>query len=51
MALRPQLWNQVREGELIPCESCGRLLYYDNDRPIAADALPSSIKNKATAQA
>lgn len=34
MALRPQLWNQVRSGELTPCESCGRLLYFDNEEPI-----------------
>lgn len=33
MALRPQLWNQVRGGELTPCESCGRLLYFDNETP------------------
>lgn len=33
MALRPQLWNQVRSGELTPCESCGRLLYFDNETP------------------
>jgi hypothetical protein len=50
MALRPQLWNQVREGSLIPCESCGRLLYFDNQRPIEADPLPSSIKNKAASK-
>jgi predicted nucleic acid-binding Zn-ribbon protein len=29
MGVRPQTWNQLREGELIGCDSCSRLLYWD----------------------
>ena len=51
MALRPQLWNEVRGGELVPCESCGRLLYFDDEKPMEPDALPAALRNKAAAGA
>jgi uncharacterized protein len=29
MGLRPQTWNQLREGQLLSCDSCSRLIYWD----------------------
>lgn len=47
MGVRPQMWNQLREGELLTCDSCGRLLYWD---PAMAPA-PKSPQPEAAAGA
>jgi predicted nucleic acid-binding Zn-ribbon protein len=53
MMLRPQRWNDLRnrdnEEEMMTCESCGRLLYYDpaRDAPqrkaVPAESIAASI--------
>lgn len=47
MFLRPQMWNQVREGQRIHCESCGRLLYFDLSlEPIPEPPIVDTSKRK-----
>ena len=50
MALRPQAWNQVRSGEILPCESCARLLYYDPEMEPAPE-VPATKSKKRKADA
>jgi predicted nucleic acid-binding Zn-ribbon protein len=50
MGLRPQLWNQLRDGQTQKCESCGRILYVDNRRePQIETGRPGGIPNAHTA--
>lgn len=45
MSIRPQLWNQIRDGELANCESCGRILYW---APLRETKPPASVSPSAS---
>jgi len=47
MGIRPQIWNQVRDGELLACDSCGRLLYFDPAMVPAKPPEPEPPRNCA----
>jgi uncharacterized protein len=46
MGIRPQVWNQVREGEMLACDSCKRLLYWDSTM-VAKPLEPEAARNSA----
>lgn len=48
MGVRPQVWNQLREGELLSCDSCSRLLYWDPAiAPAAKEPQPEPAAHSA----
>jgi hypothetical protein len=50
MGIRPQVWNQLREGELLSCDSCSRLLYWDPAlAPPAKEPQPEMIPGEGRA--
>jgi len=46
MGVRPQTWNQLREGELLTCDSCSRLIYWDPSMAPAPDPAQQDTKPK-----
>ena len=46
MGVRPQTWNQLREGELLTCDSCARFLYWDSAFAPAAEPPQQNAKPK-----
>jgi len=45
--LRPQTYNEVRNGQIIVCESCQRVLYFDPATGVAVERPSLSAKRRA----
>lgn len=59
MGVRPQMWNELREGLLLTCDSCGRLLYWDPalapapkaPQPVPAAGTGRAVRKKRVVEA
>ena len=45
--LRPQIYNDVRDGNLVVCESCQRVLYFDPATGVAVERPSLTAKRRA----
>jgi uncharacterized protein len=46
MGIRPQVWNQLRDGAVLNCESCSRILYFDPAlEPVVPAKTAQSVKS------
>ena len=46
VALRPQMYNEIRGGKLSYCESCQRILYYDPSHEAPAEAAAEKVSRR-----
>lgn len=43
--LRPQVYSDIRDGQVVSCDSCGRILYFDHSKDaVAAETQASSAQ-------
>jgi uncharacterized protein len=48
VALRPQMYNEIRGGKLLYCDSCQRILYYDASKEDPAEAAAEKAARRRT---
>lgn len=46
VVLRPQIYNEVRGGKLIFCDSCQRILYYDPSKEVPEEAAAEKVSRR-----
>jgi uncharacterized protein len=51
MGIRPQVWNQLRDGAVLNCESCNRILYFDPSMNPADAVIPAKTAQSVSSDA